>query len=166
MCQEQTDPFSVACNAIALQRTCSLSHALVGPNRTARHRLHAPPRLASPSRRERGECRAAEGHRSGRRRADRGAREGADGPELTQRSRRAGSSSRPVLGLKTQRLRGDGALRLPSRLSAGPRLRHAPGPACAEQADMQAQARHCRLRRTSGASRRVAASHCSRASCG
>ena len=44
-------------------RTCSPSHALVGPNRTARLRLHAPPRLASPSRRERGECRAAEGHR-------------------------------------------------------------------------------------------------------
>ena len=42
-------------------RTCSPSHALVGPNRTARLRLHAPPRLASPSRRERGECRAAEG---------------------------------------------------------------------------------------------------------
>ena len=44
-------------------RTCSPSHALVGQNRTARLRLHAPPRLASPSRRERGECRAAEGHR-------------------------------------------------------------------------------------------------------
>jgi hypothetical protein len=34
-------------------RTCSPNHALVGPNRTARLRLHAPPRLASPSRRER-----------------------------------------------------------------------------------------------------------------
>ena len=44
-------------------RTCSPSHALVGQNRTARLRLHAPPRLASPSRRERGECSAAEGHR-------------------------------------------------------------------------------------------------------
>ena len=64
----------------------------------------------------------------------------------------------PYWGRRHRRLRGDGALRLPSRLPAGPRLRHAPGPACAEQADMQAQARHCRLRRTSGASRRVAAS--------
>jgi hypothetical protein len=44
-------------------RTCSPSHALVGPNRTARLRLHAPHRLASPSRCERGECCAAEGHR-------------------------------------------------------------------------------------------------------
>ena len=45
-------------------RTCSPSHALVGQNRTARLRLHAPPSLASPSRpRERGECSAAEGHR-------------------------------------------------------------------------------------------------------
>ena len=34
-----------------------------GSERTARPRLHAPPRLASPSRRERGECSAAEGHR-------------------------------------------------------------------------------------------------------
>jgi len=146
-----------------------------------------------------------------RRRADCGAREGADGPELglrgalvpvrvpivwldtrplsvaqvraafaarqrsssrssttsrrwstrpsTQRSRRAGSSSRPVLGSKTQTApRRRCAPPALARLPAGPRLRHAPGPACAEQADMQAQARHCRLRRTSGASRRVAAS--------
>ena len=42
-------------------RTCSPSPRSCGPNRTARLRLHAPPRLASPSRRERGECRAAEG---------------------------------------------------------------------------------------------------------
>ena len=32
MCQEQTDPFSVACNAMLCSRTCSPSHALVGPN--------------------------------------------------------------------------------------------------------------------------------------
>ena len=32
MCQEQTDPFSVACNALLCSRTCSPSHGLVGPN--------------------------------------------------------------------------------------------------------------------------------------
>ena len=64
MWSEQTESF-FGTNVMQLlcSRTCSPSHALVGPNRTARLRLHAPPRLASPSRRERGECRAAEGHR-------------------------------------------------------------------------------------------------------
>lgn len=61
---EQTESF-FGTNVMQLlcSRTCSPSHALVGQNRTARLRLHAPPRLASPSRRERGECSAAEGHR-------------------------------------------------------------------------------------------------------
>ena len=107
-----------------------------------------------------------------RRRADRGAREGADGPELTQRSRRAGSSSRPVLGSKTQtaprRRCAPPALAPPCRPAAETRarsrVRRASRHASAEQADMQA--RHCRLRQTSGALRRVAASHCLRASCG
>ena len=64
-------------------RTCSPSHALVGPNRTARLRLHAPP-PASPRphavNEENAALRKAIARR--RRRADRGAREGADGPEL------------------------------------------------------------------------------------
>ena len=64
MGSEQTELlFWTSVMQLLCSRTCSPSHALVGPNRTARLRLHAPPRLASPSRRERGECRAAEGHR-------------------------------------------------------------------------------------------------------
>ena len=64
MASEQTESF-FGTNVMQLlcSRTCSPSHALVGQNRTARLRLHAPPRLASPSRRERGECSSAEGHR-------------------------------------------------------------------------------------------------------
>ena len=61
MCQEQTRPFSVACNAIVCSRTCSAQPGarwLVDSPPSP----HAPPRLASPSRRERGECSAAEGH--------------------------------------------------------------------------------------------------------
>jgi len=61
---EQTESFfGMHVMQLLCSRTCSPSHALVGQNRTARLRLHAPPRLASPSRRERGECSAAEGHR-------------------------------------------------------------------------------------------------------
>jgi len=78
----------------------------------------------------------------------------------TRRSRRASSSSRPVRGSKRhRRLRGDGELRLPSRLPACPRLRHAP-------AVPRAQSKQtCKRRRgifSSGASRRVAASHTAR----
>ena len=61
--RSRPNPFLDECNAIALQPNLQSERALVGPNRTARLRLHAPPRLASPSRRERGECSAAEGHR-------------------------------------------------------------------------------------------------------
>ena len=58
------NPFLDACHAIALQPNLqrSASHALVGWS-TPPSPHHAPPRLASPSRRERGECSAAEGHR-------------------------------------------------------------------------------------------------------
>ena len=67
MLSQQTESFFSFLDECVMQllcsRTCSPSHALVGPNRNARLRLHAPPRLASPSRRERGECSAAEGHR-------------------------------------------------------------------------------------------------------
>ena len=63
MCQEQTDPFSVACNASSAAELAALSPPLVGWLVDSPPSPHAPPRLASPSRRERGECSAAEGHR-------------------------------------------------------------------------------------------------------
>ena len=63
MCQEQTDPFSVACNAILCSEVAALSQPVVGWLVDSPPSPHAPPRLASPSRRERGECSAAEGHR-------------------------------------------------------------------------------------------------------
>ena len=44
-------------------RTCSAGQPLVGWLVDSPPSPHAPPRLASPSRRERGECSAAEGHR-------------------------------------------------------------------------------------------------------
>ena len=62
MCQEQTRPFSVACNAILCSEVAALSQPLVGWLVDSPPSPHAPPRLASPSRRERGECSAAEGH--------------------------------------------------------------------------------------------------------
>ena len=62
MCQEQTDPFSVACNASSAAELAALSPPLVGWLVDSPPSPHAPPRLASPSRRERGECSAAEGH--------------------------------------------------------------------------------------------------------
>ena len=59
---EQTESFfackSCNCSAADLQR--SASRSLVGWSTPPSP--HAPPRLASPSRRERGECSAAEGH--------------------------------------------------------------------------------------------------------
>ena len=61
MCQEQTGPFSVACNAMLCSELAARSQ-LVGWLVDSGS-PHAPPRLASPSRRERGECSAAEGHR-------------------------------------------------------------------------------------------------------
>ena len=61
--RSRPNPFLACVMQLLCSRTCSPSHALVGQNRTARLRLHAPPRLASPSRRERGECSAAKGHR-------------------------------------------------------------------------------------------------------
>ena len=74
-----------------------------------------------------------------RRRADRGAREGADGPELTQRSRRAGSSSRPVLGSKTQTA--------PRRRCAPPAL----APLCRPAAETRARSRVRRASRHASA---------------
>ena len=62
MCQEQTGPFSVACNAMLCSEVAALSQPLVGWLVDSPPSPHAPPRLASPSRRERGECSAAEGH--------------------------------------------------------------------------------------------------------
>ena len=61
--RSRPNPFLDVCNAIALQPNLQSEPRSCGQNRTARLRLHAPPRLASPSRRERGECSAAEGHR-------------------------------------------------------------------------------------------------------
>ena len=54
--------FFGSCNAILCSLSCSLraTHRLVRTPRAWPSR--APPRLASPSRRERGECSAAEGH--------------------------------------------------------------------------------------------------------
>ena len=57
---EQTESFfGMHVMQLLCSRTCSPSHALVGQNRTARLRLHAPPRLASPSRRPANEENAA-----------------------------------------------------------------------------------------------------------
>ena len=50
----------MSCNALQPNLQRSASRWLVGRLRPS---PHAPPRLASPSRRERGECSAAEGHR-------------------------------------------------------------------------------------------------------
>jgi hypothetical protein len=52
-------------------RTCSPSALLWVRMIELRAFVHAPPRLASPSRRERGECSAAEGHRRRRLRVQR-----------------------------------------------------------------------------------------------
>ena len=114
-------------------RTCSPSHALVGPNRTARLRLHAPP-PASPRphavNEENAALRKAIARR--RRRADRGAREGADGPEL-------GLRSRPVLGSKTQTA--------PRRRCAPPAL----APPCRPAAETRARSRVRRASRHASA---------------
>jgi len=60
---EQTESFFGCMSCIPLQPNLqrSASHSLVGWSTPPSP--HAPPRLASPSRRERGECSAAEGHR-------------------------------------------------------------------------------------------------------
>ena len=52
----------MSCNCSAAE-LAALSQPLVGWLVDSPPSPHAPPRLASPSRRERGECRAAEGHR-------------------------------------------------------------------------------------------------------
>ena len=50
-------------SVLLCSRTAALSQPLVGWLVDSPPSPHAPPRLASPSRRERGECSAAEGHR-------------------------------------------------------------------------------------------------------
>ena len=61
---EQTESFfgCMSCNSSAAE-LAALSQPLVGWLVDSPPSPHAPPRLASPSRRERGECSAAEGHR-------------------------------------------------------------------------------------------------------
>ena len=61
---EQTESFfgCMPCNCSAAE-LAALSQPLVGWLVDSPPSPHAPPRLASPSRRERGECSAAEGHR-------------------------------------------------------------------------------------------------------
>ena len=61
---EQTESFfgCMSCNCSAAE-LAALSQPLVGWLVDSPPSPHAPPRLASPSRRERGECSAAEGHR-------------------------------------------------------------------------------------------------------
>ena len=60
---EQTESFfgCMSCNCSAAE-LAALSQPLVGWLVDSPPSPHAPPRLASPSRRERGECSAAEGH--------------------------------------------------------------------------------------------------------
>ena len=54
--------FWVSCNAILCSQVAACEAATLSLVRAgSARRLHAPPRLATPSRRERGECRAAEG---------------------------------------------------------------------------------------------------------
>ena len=64
MCAQQTESFfgCMSCNCSAAE-LAALSQPLVGWLVDSPPSPHAPPRLASPSRRERGECSAAEGHR-------------------------------------------------------------------------------------------------------
>ena len=64
MSPQQTESFfgCMSCNCSAAE-LAALSPPLVGWLVDSPPSPHAPPRLASPSRRERGECSAAEGHR-------------------------------------------------------------------------------------------------------
>ena len=64
MSPQQTESFfgCMPCNCSAAE-LAALSQPLVGWLVDSPPSPHAPPRLASPSRRERGECSAAEGHR-------------------------------------------------------------------------------------------------------
>ena len=64
MSPQQTESFfgCMSCNCSAAE-LAALSQPLVGWLVDSPPSPHAPPRLASPSRRERGECSAAEGHR-------------------------------------------------------------------------------------------------------